>query len=192
MRHGFRGVFFFCILCRISALYGRCLLLSDERHCCMRILRKPARLLRFFYSSRFRAVAGPVSASLRTESRRLLGDFSLSARIVSVALLVVDGAGRSPHLRALRPESGRRAGFRLQQLFVDQVFDRVRRLRIRCSPWRCDVRSLGNSTMSMLLSFWFFAFRRKNDTVAAELCGRKAWAAVVSGIRGTLRGCGRK
>jgi len=35
----------------------------------------------------------------------------------------------------------------------------------------------------MLLSFWFFAFRRKNDTVAAELCGRKAWAAVVSGIR---------
>ena len=37
--------------------------------------------------------------------------------------------------------------------------------------------------MSMLLSFWFFAFRRKNDTVAAELCGRKAWAAVVSGIR---------
>ena len=45
------------------------------------------------------------------------------------------------------------------------------------------MRSLGNSTMSMLLSFWFFAFRRKNDTVAAELCGRKAWAAVVSGIR---------
>ena len=30
--------------------------------------------------------------------------------------------GRSPHLRAPRPESGRRAGFRLQQLLVDQIF----------------------------------------------------------------------
>ena len=44
------------------------------------------------------------------------------------------------------------------------------------------VRSFGNSTMSMFLPFWFFAFRRKNDTVVAELCERKVGSAVASGI----------
>ena len=114
MRHGFRGVFFFCILCRISALYGRCLLLSDERH--------------LLHANPAEAGAAPVllqGRCLRRCGRNpggYSGDFSLSARIVSVALLVVDGAVVLPiFVRRVRNPVVER-DFRLQQLFVDQVF----------------------------------------------------------------------
>ena len=144
--------------------------------CCMRILRKPARLLRFFYfGADSRAVAGPVSASLRTESRRLLrGFFTLRPDRVGSPPRRRRG-GRSPHLRALRPES------------VSNSSSSIR-FSSRSPPANplfsveMTVRSFGNSTMSMFLPFWFFAFRRKNDTVVAELCERKVGSAVASGI----------
>lgn len=182
MRHGFRGVFFFCILCRISALYGRCLLLSDERHLLHANPAEAGAASAFFYfRSRSRAVAGPVSASLRTESRRLLrGFFILRPDRIGSPPRRRRG-GRSPHLRAPRPESGRRAGFPSPTLLVDQIFVAL----AACEPLfsvEMTVRSFGNSTMSMFLPFWFFAFRRKNDTVVAELCERKVGSAVASGI----------
>ena len=91
--------------------------------CCMRILRKPARLLRFFIFG-----ADPVllqGRCLRRCGRNpggYSGDFSFSARIVSVALLVVDGAVvlRIFVRRVRNPVVER--DFRLQQLLVDQIF----------------------------------------------------------------------
>ena len=126
--------YFFSVFC---AGFRRCMddacccLMSGI--CCMRILRKPAR---FYFRSRSRAVAGPVSASLRTESRRLLrGFFILRPDRVGSPPRRRRG-GRSPHLRAPRPESGRRAGFPSPTAPRRSDFRRARRLRIRCSPWR--------------------------------------------------------
>ena len=116
--------YFFCILCRISALYGRCLLLSDERHL---LHANPAEA---GAASAFFLFSEPIPVLLQGRCLRRCGrnpggysgDFSLSARIVSVALLVVDGAVvLRIFVRCVRNPVVER-DFGLQQLFVDQVF----------------------------------------------------------------------
>ena len=174
--------YFFSVFC---AGFRRCMddacccLMSGI--CCMRILRKPARLLRFFYfRSRSRAVAGPVSASLRTESRRLLrGFFTLRP----------DRVGSPPRRRrSFSASSCAASGIRSSSGISVSNSSSSIRFSSRSPPANplfsveMTVRSFGNSTMSMFLPFWFFAFRRKNDTVVAELCERKVGSAVASGI----------